>query len=293
MRGLQRRAWSRGTSAGVARVSVAAGFPYSDVERAGMTVLVVTDHDHEAAARQVLADTIDDIEAHAADFAVSRPGPVTAVRHALDPATPRPVVLADTADNIGGGSAGDGTVVLRELIRQGATSALAIIADSEVVQRAVAAGEGAVVQTGLGGKSDRLHGEPLDVVARVAAISDGTYTTSGSWMTGQTFSMGTSVLLDVRGIHVVVTTRPVPPFHREQVTIFGIDPAQYGVIVAKGAVAWRSAYGGDAVTVIEVDTPGACPMTLALLPRATIPVRIIPGRDNVQQAVATPSHPRI
>lgn len=73
--------------------------------------------------------------------------------------------------------------------------------------------------------------------------------------------------------NLVVTTIPTPPFHVEQVTHLGIDPSQASIITAKGAVAWRSAYGEVARTVIEVDTPGVCPIDVTRLPRTTQPVR--------------------
>ena len=84
----------------------------------------------------------------------------------------RPVVLADVADNVGGGSAGDGTALLSELIRQGCRSALVIIADPEVARAAVAAAPG--TYTGpLGGKTDDRLGRPVNVLAKVVAASDG------------------------------------------------------------------------------------------------------------------------
>ena len=73
---------------------------------------------------------------------------------------------------------------------------------------------------------------------------------------------------------MVLTERATPPFHREQLTSVGIDPATVGVIVAKGAVAWRSAYP-DAATVIEAATPGVCPIDIDTLPRTSTPVRVL------------------
>ena len=65
----------------------------------------------------------------------------------------------------------------------------------------------------------------------------------------------------------------VPPFHAEQLTSVGIDPYDAAVIVVKGAVAWRAAYGDVAAEVIEVDTPGICPLDVSRLPRSTTPMR--------------------
>ena len=169
---------------------------------------------------------------------MSRPDPAEAVRAALT-ASSGPVVIADIADNVGGGGAGDGTALLRELIDQEARDAIVTISDRAVVREAVAVGAGARVTTTLGAKLDRLHGDPIEIDALVVRTSDGRYRSEGSYMTGQVFSLGATVQLRINGIDVVVTERAVPPFHREQVTHLGLDPADAKVITAKGAVAWR------------------------------------------------------
>ena len=73
----------------------------------------------------------------------------------------RPVVMADTQDNPGGGGHGDTTGLLAELIRQDAQGAvLGLINDAESAAACHAAGEGATLDLSLGGKSD---GTPLAV----------------------------------------------------------------------------------------------------------------------------------
>ncbi len=254
------------------RVCVAGGFGYSDVERAGISVLVTGQVDQHEAAERLIAGVLDEIDALADQFAVSRPSPAEAVAQART-VREHPVVLADVADNIGGGSSGDGTAILRELLAQGVTGALVIIADPEVAERAHRAGEAARVEGMLGGKTDDLHGDPVDVTGEVKRLSDGVYKSRGSWGAGLEFSMGPTAWLSIEGNDVVVTSKPTPPFHVEQVTHLGIDPANASMIVAKGAVAWKAAYGDVAKSVIEVDAPGVCPVDLARLPRETVPMR--------------------
>ncbi|WP_432993997.1 M81 family metallopeptidase [Dactylosporangium sp. CA-233914] len=273
MRGLIERARARVAAAGLARVSLTPGFAYSDVERAGIGVLVVADPDRAAEAREVANEIAGDFEVHAADFALHRPGVDAAVREALG-ADVRPVVLADVADNIGGGSPGDGTALLASLIAADAADAVVVIADAEVARRAASLGAGASIVAAVGGKTDDRHGTPVEMRAEILAVTDGGYTTAGSWMTGQSFSMGTTAVLRQRGVRVVVTERATPPFHREHLTSVGIDPATVAVIVAKGAVAWRSAFP-DAALAIEVATPGVCPVDVSTLPRTTAPQRVV------------------
>ena len=78
----------------------------------------------------------------------------------------RPIVLADMADNTGGGAAGDGTEILRELLRVGARAAtVACIWDSAAVQACVKAGVGASVTLDVVGKVDDRHGAPVRVTS--------------------------------------------------------------------------------------------------------------------------------
>jgi microcystin degradation protein MlrC len=92
-------------------------------------------------------------------------------------------------------------------------------------------------------------------------------------MTGHEFSMGTTAVIETGAVTLVVMEHAVPPFDSEQLLSVGIDPSDAGYIVAKGAVAWRAAYGDVAGSVIEVDTPGICPLDPATLPRSTTPMR--------------------
>jgi microcystin degradation protein MlrC len=273
MRRLQRRATARARAAGLSRISVVGGFAYSDVDRAGMSVLVVHDVGQEEAARSVMDATVDDIWAHADAFAVARDDVPTAVARARA-ATRRPVFLVDVADNIGGGAPGDGTALLEELLRVGAQGAVVTIADAEVAREAARLGVGSDIDVLLGAKTDHEHGVPIRVRGRIERLTDGSYRTAGYYMTGRTFSMGTTAVISVAGNSVVVTETPVPPFHSEQLSSVGIDVRRASVVVVKGAIAWRGAYENVAGEIIEVATPGICPIDISVLPRRTVPMTL-------------------
>lgn len=273
MRRLQEAAKARARAAGLPRISIVGGFAYSDVARAGMSVLIVHEPGQEATAAGVMDATVADILAHAGDFALARDDPAAAVARAL--ASPRrPVFLADVADNIGGGSPGDGTALLRELLAAGATGSVVMIADRDVAREAERLGVGAQIDTLLGGKADSRHGAPVWVRGHVERVTDGRYRVAGYYMTGRAFSMGTTAVLSIAGNSVVVTEAPVPPFHSEQLASVGIDVRRAATVVVKGAIAWRGAYGEVAGEVIEVATPGICPVDTSSLPRRTVPMTV-------------------
>src|SRR5262249_26019148 len=96
-------------------ISVFAGSPYADIPGAGLGVYVVTDGD--AAKAEALAERLARVAwEHRAEFVHTALPVPDAVAAALA-ANGRPIVLADMADNTGGGAAGDGTEILRELVR--------------------------------------------------------------------------------------------------------------------------------------------------------------------------------
>jgi len=271
MRQLQRAATARARGAGLARISIVGGFAYSDVERAGMSVLIVHDANRLNAAMSVMDATVADIWAHSGDFALARDDPATAVARALA-SRRRPVFLVDVADNVGGGSPGDGTSLLRELLTAGATNCVVMIADREVALEAALLGVGAEIDVLLGGKTDASHGAPIRIRGRVQRITDGHYRVNGYYMTGRTFSMGTTVVVSVAGNSVVITEIAVPPFHSEQLSSVGVDVSRAAVVVVKGAIAWRGAFGDVAGDIFEVATPGICPVDISLLPRRAVPM---------------------
>lgn len=247
----------------VVSASIAVGFPYSDVARAGMSVVITTNHDQglaEAYARELR----EMIWARRQDFVIKNMSVSDAVRRALE-STAQPVILVDVADNIGGGSPGDGTALLGALLAAHAQDAVVTIADAEAVAECIAGGIDQMVTVRVGCKVDRLHGSTIQVTGRVRLISSGEYVHKGSYMTGQTMRMGRTVVLDCNGVDMVLMERKTMPFDAQQLRSLGIEPADKKIIVVKSAIAWQAAYGDLVREVIYVDTPGICTANLKSL----------------------------
>src|SRR5829696_7905747 len=138
------RAFAMERSGEALTVTIAGGFAYSDVSEAGLGLLVTTDDDPEAARR--LADELAMLAwSLRHEMVVRNTPPVEAVAEAI--AFPEgPVMLVDVGDNIGGGTPGDGTVLLAELLAQGAHEVTMVIADAEAARAAFAAGVGGMVR---------------------------------------------------------------------------------------------------------------------------------------------------
>src|SRR5436853_5500976 len=141
------------------------------------------------------------------------PDAATAVAQALRAAR-TPVVLVDTGDNVGGGSAADSTVLLAEMLRQGATDGVVCLYAPDEVRQCAAAGVGGEVRLTVGGKVDRLHGEPVAVSGRVRVLHDGTYVEHEVRHGGKRVNhMGLTALVEIDGRNLLVlNSLRHPPF---------------------------------------------------------------------------------
>ena len=241
---------------GVLSNSVVLGFPYADVEEMGSAFVVVTDGDMDRA--QVLANRLADyLYAHRAEFV----GEYIAVPNAVDMAVEQkgPVCLLDMGDNVGGGSAGDGTEILHELHRRGNTTGFVCIFDPESQERARDAGVGNRVVLDIGGKTDELHGASLNAEVRVRSLHAGKFQESEVRHGGRTaFDMGPTAIVETdTGIAISLTSRRVVPVSLGLMTSCDLDPAAFQVVVAKGVHAPVAAYEPVCTALIRVDTPGA------------------------------------
>ncbi len=249
---------------GLLSTSVALGFAYADVPHLGLTAVAVADGDREMAAEG--AHRIARAAwARRAQFWIDLPAPAEAVAAALA-SRATPVVLADIGDNVGGGTPGDGTFLLAELLAQGATDSLVLLYDPEAVQSCVAAGVGADVILHVGGKQDPFHGPTVAVTGRVRALTDGVFRNVGPMRDGLVDDQGQTAVVAIPCGLLVLTSLRMPSWNLEQVRSCGIEPTRQRVIVCKGALAHRAAYQPIAGRMIDVDTPGVTPADYRRLP---------------------------
>lgn len=241
---------------GILSVSLLPGFPYADVPQMGPSLIVVADGQPDLARHEAdrLGAMLYDMRAE-----LTRPLPEApaAVAQALKEDR-RPVVLVETGDNVGGGSAGDSTIVLGEILKQSGTDSVTCLFAPEEVRQCEQAGAGATLNLRVGGKVDRPHGDPLDVRGKVLLLHDGVYVEEQPRHGGRrTNNMGKTALVELPGRNLLVlNSERHPPFSLGQITCLGIKPAQMRLLVVKAAIAYRAAYAPVAGTIIEVDTPG-------------------------------------
>lgn len=249
---------------GVISVSIFAGFPLADIHDAGLSVYVAT-HGDQALADACADQLAETAWTHRHEF-VHRALPVgEAVAHALATAGEgRPVVLADIADNTGGGAAGDTTEVLREVLRVGARgTTVACLWDPHAVQTCLRAGVGATVTLPVGGKIDPRHGAPVTVTGRVRTLSDGRFVHKGPMFRGLEGRLGPTAVLEVDDVKIILISHRWQTLDPEMIRFVGIDPLAERLLVVKSTIHYRAAFEPLAHAIVEVDAPGLSSSNLA------------------------------
>lgn len=247
---------------GVLSVSLTHGFSWGDVPEMGTKVLVYTDGD-QAKADALARQLADEVIAMRDGLTVNYPS----IDDSLDQALAfdgGPVVLADGADNPGGGAASDSTFILRRMLERGITNAaLGPMWDPIAVRIAFDAGVGAKLQMRIGGKISPLSGDPLDLECTVKALQHDLVMTG---LSNTPTAMGDCALVEVNGIEIVLITRRNQAMGTDMFTQLGCDLAAKKIVVVKSSQHFYASYSQVAKHVIYAGAPGAVTLDLTTLP---------------------------
>lgn len=266
---------------GVAGLSLAMGFPQADIGDVGPSVMAfaATPEQAAAAADRLLSAVQVREAAFMPDF-LEAPAAV-AKALAIAAGASKPVVIADTQDNPGGGGTGDTTGVLRAMIAAGARGAvIGAMIDAEAAAAAHAAGEGNTAEIAVGGKcfpGDR----PVVARWRVRqARSDG-WTGLGPMKAGMPVDLGLTALLEHEetGVLVVLASVCAQTIDSSIFRHLGLVPERLPIIVVKSSVHFRADFTPLAETILVAKAPGPVVIDhreLAYVKRRSS-VRIMPG----------------
>ena len=259
---------------GILSISVTHGFPWGDTADMGTKVLVYADGD-AALAQRLARQLADELMGMREALQV----PAWGVNEALDralalhrddadagtrPHPGGPVVIADSADNAGGGAASDSTFFLRRLIERGITgAALGPLWDAGAVRIAFDAGVGATLPMRIGGKVGPMSGDPVDALCSVRALSP---KLRMSGLSGTPVAMGDCALVDVGGVEVVLNTRRNQAIGTDLFTQLGCDLATRRIVVVKSSQHFHADYSKIASHILYAAAPGTVTQDLAQFP---------------------------
>jgi microcystin degradation protein MlrC len=238
---------------GVLSVSFGHGDPDGDMPESGAKIWVITDNDTARAAQ--LAQQL------AKDLWVIRDS-VTATSIDIDRALDQvesmdggPIVLADMADNAGGGAPSDSTSILdRLLARQIVGACVGYFWDIGAIEICRDAGVGACMPLRLGGKCGPTSGRPIDLEIKVRAIVEN----HGQSGLGTRWPLGTSVWIEAAdGLDIVLVSLRAPVLGPDGFSDLGINLAEKKLIVVKSMQHFYEGFAPIAKSVLYVGGPGA------------------------------------
>ena len=236
--------------------SIVLGFPYADVVEMGSSFIAVTNNDPPL-AHQIAAEMSDYLMTHRDQFVPEFISLDQAVEQASH--SEGPVCLLDVGDNVGGGSAADGTWIAHAIHTRGGPRSLVCINDPEAVNLARQAGTNAQLSLTIGGKVDSLHGPPLQADVTVRSLHNGRFVETEPRHGGKaSHDMGPTAVVETdTQLTIILTSYRTAPFSLGQVTCCNLDPADFQILVAKGVHAPVAAYAPVSKQLIRVNTPGS------------------------------------
>ncbi len=247
---------------GIVSISPIHGFPWGDTPDMGTRVLVYADGD-PAVARAMAQRLGEEIIGFRDRLSPDPLGIDEAISAALAQAR-GPVVLADAADNSGGGAPNDSTFVLRRLLERGVESAaLGPLWDPVAVSICFNAGEGARLALRIGGKISPMSGDPIDADVQVLRLQRSLMMTG---LGGAPTGLGDSALIQVGGVQVLLTTLRQQAMGVDMFTRMGCDLTSRHLVVVKSSQHFHASYSTLASRIIYIDGPGTLTSDLGSLP---------------------------
>jgi microcystin degradation protein MlrC len=241
------------------------GFPWGDVPDLGTQIVVITDNEPEQGA--ALAESLGR-ELYALRGQTYSPHIALgeAIGKALE-VNGWPVVLADTADNPGGGAPGDSTFVLEALLeRKAGPVAFGPLYDPMAVALCFDAGLGARIPLRVGGKTSAMSGRPLDLDCEVRHLAR-----NASQAFGQArVPAGDLATIRVGEIDIVLVSVRGQAMGTDLFTAHGVDLAGKRLIVVKSSQHFQGAFGPIAKAVFYIAGPGAIAFDFPALPYSKV-----------------------
>ena len=279
LRGLVDELLSMEGKDGILSISLVHCFPWGDLPTCGAQALAITDGDADQAAR-----VAEEVGRKFFNMRHELDQTPLTIDEALDQALAAPVgtvVIADRADNAGGGAPSDSTFMLRAMLERGIDNAgVAMMWDPIAVQVAMSGGVGAKLDLRLGGKMGTMSGDPLDLNVTVTGIVKEMIQEWPQQGDPMRIPCGDSVCLHCDGIDIIVSSGRVQPFSPDVFTNFGIDVARKRMLVVKSSQHFFAGFAPIASKIIYMAAPGAVAPRFAEIPFKRVNLHKYPWVDD-------------
>jgi len=238
----------------VVDISLFHGFPMADTEYTHSSVVVVSEQNAQRAADE-LAKYVWNLRDRFAMESLS-------VAEAFDLAEAFSgegyIVMNEFSDNPGGGTPGDGTHLLREMLKRNHPGSIfGYMYDPAAVRFLFEHKAGDVVSFSLGGKTEPIHGEPLELVdAKIMNLSEGSFTYVSPMRTGIADNIGKTARVRVGNVDIIIAEFLRQTLDDRPFLVTGADITQYRYVGLKSAHHFRAFFQTHAAAIIPADPPG-------------------------------------
>lgn len=167
------------------------------------------------------------------------------------------VIVNESSDNPGSGCPGDGTHLLRELVKRDAPGSLFMfIVDPVTARQAHAVGIGGKFHARVGGKTAAICGEPVELDVEVLGLANGVFKYVTPQNQGVEVTIGLTARLRHSNVEIVVATECSQSFDDRPLWITGADIRDYRVVCIKSAGHFRAYFQSRAGKIIPCEMPG-------------------------------------
>lgn len=255
------------------------GFPYADVASSTASVAVVAEKGAQDAAD------------HLAHFVWER-------RDLLNPSTLSPaeamdlaeketaegyIIINDMSDNPGGGCPGDGTHLLREMLRRNLPGTIfGFMCDEVAANEIFQYKPGDRINLTLGGRHEKIFGEPLQLEdVTVISLCDGHFLHNSPNLFGARGKLGKTARIRKGNVDIIVAETRIQTFDDRPFLITGADITNYRYVGLKSTQHFRGYFGSRAAAIIPCDPPGLSCSNLANFDYQKIPRPVYPLDANI------------
>ena len=232
------------------------GFPYADVPGSRASVVVVGEKGKDLKkAAQHLSDFVWQRRHYFDPVALT---PEQAMDLAEKETKPGYIVINEMSDNPGGGCPGDGTHLLREMLRRDLPGTIfGYMVDPMVAEQLFDREVGETVSFTLGGRHEKIFGEPLRIEkAEILAKSTGEFIYTSPNLRGAVGKLGKAVRVKTSNVEIIIGSVRNQTFDDQPFAVLGADLGDYRYIGLKSTQHFRGFFGDKAAQIIPTDPPG-------------------------------------
>ncbi len=267
-------------------VSVYGGFVYADTIDTGASISICADKATLTEAHNLASF----FRARAPQFDVRLP-PATqtlaATKQSLKQSNINlPIAIIEPSDNIFSGGGADTPGLLAAVLESGieAPSLFAFFWDPHIVQQAIDASVGGNIDIRIGGRLTPVFGPPIEFSVQVEKFTDGRFTNLGPMEKNLPVDLGTTVLLKINKLYIIVTSKNVPANDKAYFDLHGLKLNDFAIVYVKAKNHFRSAFEDQFNQIIEVETPGPAASDLTTFSFTNLQVSLLNSMIKIKTA---------